>query len=328
MYSMDKRNIQKTGGSSYIVTLPKDWVLHQGLDTKGIVELSRVSSDVLIIRPSKAITVRSAALSIDYLSDSHILRELIGLYVSGADEIAVLARSITYEQRTLVRSVCYKLIGFELFEETSSRILLKNVASPTITAAQYTIKMLDMVSSMFHDIVRSVETSDRKLARDIIERDVEVDRIELMILRQFNGMLHTIAPEKSTDLPLVDLHYYELVAVRLERIADHIVRVANTIILLKQKENVTLNKFEYANMKRLFEYFDLLKKTVTQMDKRFAHKIIDMYDMLQKNAFINHKIHDTSSINILIEDSLERMRGYIANIAEETINYLDVKATL
>jgi len=188
--------------------------------------------------------------------------------------------------------------------------------------------MIDMVASMFHDIVRCVETSDRKLARDIIERDVEVDRVQLAILRQFNGMLHTVVPEKPTDLPLIDLHYYELVAVRLERIADHAVRIARTISLLKIREKVSLNKFEYANMKRLFEYFELLKKTVTLMDKRLAHKIVDMYDLLQKNAFINRKIHDTSSINILIADSLERMRGYITNIAEETINYLDVKATL
>lgn len=31
-----------------------------------------------------------------------------------------------------------------------------------------------------------------------------------------------------------------------------------------------------------------------------------------------------NSINILIEDSLERIRSYIANIAEETIDYCNI----
>ena len=143
---METRSIQKTGGASFIVTLPKDWVIRQGLGSKGIVEFYETSAGQLIIRSQHKTKAYSASLTIDYLSENHIIRELIGFYVSGVHEIVVLARSITYEQRMLVRSTCYKLIGFELFEETSERMLLKNVASSTITATEYTVKMIDMVA--------------------------------------------------------------------------------------------------------------------------------------------------------------------------------------
>lgn len=67
---------------------------------------------------------------------------------------------------------------------------------------------------------------------------------------------------------------------------------------------------------------------IKYIDKRRAHEILDMYDSINKNDFINKKISEKPSSNILLEDSIERIRSYIANIAEETINYYAVKNTL
>jgi len=322
---METRCIQKTGGSSFTLTLPKSWVVENDLEHNGIVEIHDRNGRQLVIQSHALVKNHIAMLAIDYLSNSQIIRELIGMYISGASEIIVRAKTISYEQRAFIRSTSYKLIGFEFFEESSDRILLKNVASSTITAAEYIKKMVGIIQSMFSDTVRAIDTSDRRLALDIIERDIEVDRIHLIIQRQFNINLDTMISDKPNDLPIVDLHFYELAGMRLERIADHIVRIAFMISLLKDKEKVMLNKFEHADVVRIHEYIDALPKIIFTLDKRTAHTTLDLYDSRKKNEFINRMITNKPSINILIQDSIERIRGYVSNIAEETINYVNMQ---
>ncbi len=323
---METRCIQKTGGSSYIVTLPKEWILHHQLEDKGIVNIDTLPGGQLLIRSRKSKDPARAVITIDYLSNTHVLREIIGMFVSGVEEIVVQARAITYEQRAFVRATSYKLFGFELFEQTSQQIVMKNVASTRITAPEYCMKMAELVYSMYQDVTHVVEHQDKRLAKDVVERDVEVDRIHLMMLRQFNRMLYSIVQEQPADLPLLDLHYYEHVAIRLERMADHMVRIASTILLLKENEKIQLNKFEHANLTKLDEYFSLLKATVASTDKRKAHQVLDLYESHPKNEYMSIKSVSKSALNIMIEDSIERIRSYIANIAEETINYTNVKA--
>lgn len=322
---METRGLQKTGGSSFSLTLPKSWIVQNHLENNGIIEIYTRNSQQLVIQPHKTIKNNLSSLRIDHLSESHIIRELIGMYVSGTYEIMISAKTITYEQRSLIRSISYKLIGFELFDESSDMIVLKNVASPTITAAEYIKKMVGIILSMFADIIRTIDTSDRRLALDIIERDVEVDRIHLAISRQFSNALSTMISDGPNDLPIVNLHFYELAGMRLERIADHIVRIALTISLLKDKEKIILNKFEHADLMRIYDYLNALPKIIFMLDKRAAHATLDLYESRKKNEFINRTITNKPSINILIQDSIERIRGYVSNIAEETINYVNIQ---
>jgi len=323
---METRCIQKTGGSSFTLTLPKSWVVQNALEQNGIVEIHPRNKTQLVIQPHSYSKNHTASLDINYLPDVHIIREIIGMYISGVDEIVITAKSILYEQRSLIRSTSFKLIGFELFEESSDRILLKNVANPTINSSEYLKKMFGIIRSMLSDVISALEKSDRRLARDIIERDVEVDRIHLVIYRQFNTILNTMVSDRPTDLSVVDLHFYMLAGLRFERIADHIVRIASVIAMLKDAEKIALNKFQHADVIRITEYLDVLPNIIFTLDRRLAHATLDLYDSRKKNEFINHTIKNTSSINILIQDSIERIRGYVSNIAEETINYINMQS--
>jgi phosphate uptake regulator len=322
---METRNIQKTGGSSYTITLPKSWVVANKLDQNDSVEIYPRNHAQLLIQTQASGHPYAVGLPINYLNDAQTVRELIGIYISGADEIRITANSITYEQRSLIRSLSNKLIGFELFEESSKMMTLKNVASPLISSPEYIKKMLTIIRSMYDDIILTLLSSDRKLARDIIERDVEVDRIHLAIQRQFNKFLSSLVPEKVNDFPANELYFYALAALRLERIADHIVRIAYMISVLDPKQSVSLNKFEMADVKKITAFLEVLTKILINLDKSAAHKTLEAYDEVVKNKFINRTINDKPSINILIQDSIERIRSYVSNIAEETINFTNIK---
>jgi phosphate uptake regulator len=323
---MEIRNIQKTGGSSYTITLPKDWIKGLNLSEKSQLEIFFQKKGQLIIRPHIQHPTPKASVIIDHMQSEQMIREIIALYLSGVSEISVhTTESFTYEQRVLVRELSYKLIGFELFDENSNVLTIKNVSNSTIPVSEYANKMMKITESMYQDMQTMLFSNNKKYAKDIVERDVEVDRIQLAIAREFNALLCNLLPEESSNLSLSERNYYQHVAIRLERIADHIVRIAYTILQLKEKDQVALTKPEKDRITKIHKHLIECDYIINNLDKRRAHQLLEVYDLVSKNEFINKKILNTSSLNILIEDSIERIRSYIKNIAEETIDYAAIK---
>jgi len=319
---MEIRNIQKTGGSSYTITLPKEWIKNQGLSEKNQLEMFSQKNGQLHIRPHKQNVPSKTSIIIDHLSHVQIIREIIAFYLSGVSEISVhVSESFTYEQRSLIREVSYKLIGFELFDEDSKKLTIKNVSNNTIPVSEYVNKMIKIVESMYQDMESMLFLNNKKLAKDIVGRDVEVDRIQLAIAREFNALLHALLPEESSNLTLSERHYYVLVAIRLERIADHIAKIADSFLQLKEKGQFCLIKPEKDIITRVHKDLIECGHIIGDLDKRRAHQLLDIYDPVGKNGFINKKVVNKFTINIVIEDSLIRIKSYIKNIAEETINY-------
>lgn len=323
---MEIRNIQKTGGSSYTITLPKDWIKGLNLSEKSQLEIFFQKKGQLIIRPHMQHLTPKASVIIDHMQSEQMIREIIALYLSGVSEISVhTTESFTYEQRVLVRELSYKLIGFELFDENSNVLIIKNVSNSTIPVSEYANKMMKITESMYQDMQTMLFSNNKKYAKDIVERDVEVDRIQLAIAREFNALLCNLLPQESSNFSLSERNYYQHVAIRLERIADHVVRIAYTILQLKEKDQITLTKPEKDRITKIHKHLIDCDYIISNLDKRRAHQLLEAYDLVSKNEFINKKILNTSSLNILIEDSIERIRSYIKNIAEETIDYSAIK---
>ncbi len=325
---MEIRNLQKTGGASYTIILPKDWVKSLNLNEKDKVEIFKQKKDQLAIRPQREKRELSSTIYVDSYSKERILREIIALYLSGVMEINVRSQMYSNELRSTIREVSYKLAGFEIFDTTSNNLILKNVAENRISVVEYIGKMIRIINSMYADMENVLFENDKLLAKDIIDRDVEVDRIELITIREFNILLNSLYPSENSDIFLLEKHYYEHVAIRLERIADHIVRIAMTTLQLNKSEKIVLTKSEKDRIKRVHRYLDQANLIIQNLDRLKAHDLLDELDHINKNAFINKEISKKSSINILIEDSIERIRSYISNIAEETINYDSIKRSI
>jgi len=59
---------------------------------------------------------------------------------------------------------------------------------------------------------------------------------------------------------------------------------------------------------------------VRHMDKATAHKILDSDDELERLIYSSKRMK-LSYEGAIVEDSLDRLRGYLMNIAELTIDY-------
>jgi len=93
------RKIQFTGKSSYIVSLPKDWIKDQGLKQGDQVTVGRNGSTILEVKPvnfGKSSVDESSNLVISPEDDkSTIVRKLIALYFLNSKTINVKPKTGT-----------------------------------------------------------------------------------------------------------------------------------------------------------------------------------------------------------------------------------------
>ena len=112
---MEIRKLQKTGGASLSVTLPKKWA--EGFKLKGHDQVSVHvrKSGSLMLRPLKLKEqIFRSHLDATGLKGRQLNRELIAHFIAGADEIQITAEAFKPEQRRNIRDTIQSLAGFEI----------------------------------------------------------------------------------------------------------------------------------------------------------------------------------------------------------------------
>lgn len=323
---MEKRNIQKTGGASFTVTLPKQWVDRFGLEDKDPVELTIQPSGALLIQPEKnRKKLPKITCEADELTPEELAREIISSYLAGADEITIKGKRLEQPQRTQIRQVAKSLMGLEIIDESSTQITIRNIFDISrLSIPQNIEKMFFITQSMFADAMKALSTKDLVLAQDVIDRDLEIDKFHFLIIRQFHSLISGKLMEEDIGISLLDCNYYSFTAMQIERIADHAVKISRAIVQMKvsSPKSNTLKVFE----KDTQQVLTLLKQSasmVQTLNKKMAHTILDEFEAKEKLS--NAKPAASVAVEPIIADSLDRVQRYILNIAEMTIDQLAMK---
>ncbi len=312
---METRKLQRTGGSSLTITLPKKWIAQNDLNDKDLLKIISPTLHTLILQPlSRNKRISRSSINYENLTDTMLKREIIARFISGVDEIIINSSRISHEQRNKIREISNFLTGFEIIDESAEKIVLRNIFDPTKFPIPKNIeKMFLTTISMFHDALQALKENDKMLGQDVISRDFEIDKLHLIITRQRHSLSLDKISQEDIGLTMSDLHYYEDVATQLERIADHGVKIARAV------ENSD-RKFEVRSVNTsllLEKSHDMVKK----LDRILAHEILEQISAI-KIETISLKVRDPEEAYVahLVEDSSDRVRGYIKNIAEITIN--------
>ncbi len=231
---MDIRKVQVTGGSSYIITLPKDWIdkSHvQKNDPLGLI--SQPDGTLLVTKNITDVQVQSSReFEVSSINDpAYLFRLLIGAYIAGFTTIKIKAKNrFSPFVRQVVRDFAQMTIGPEVIEETDSMMLLKDLLNPMEMPFDNTLKrMYVVVKNMHIDAVTAIETNNAALADDVIARDNDVDRLHWLIARQMNVILKNVNLSRKMDLSTSLVVNTYLISRIVERIGDHAVRVAENM---------------------------------------------------------------------------------------------------
>jgi len=233
------RKIQFTGKSSYIVSLPKEWVRDQGIKQGDQVIVSRQGSSMLEIKPvnfGKSATQETATFLISSKDDKYtITRKLIALYFLHYKTINIKPKSgmISPNQRVTIRNAVKKmLMGAEITADSTNEItvqVLINLVELSIDGAFK--RMLHLSKSMQNDALLALKENNKELAQEVINSDDDVDRFSFYIIRQL-----TIAIENAHMLEEMgfskarDCLGYRIVVKNIERLADHAVALSQDVL--------------------------------------------------------------------------------------------------
>ena len=312
---MERRKLQATGGSSLTLTLPKAWIKHWKLQSKDEVLVDATGPALIIKLASKQKRELTIDISVDNMPDKWLVREMIGAYIAGADKIALRSSRITPSQNQTIRQSVQLLFGFEILEETSQKIVARTILDDSMfPVSESTLRIFMITRSMFEDSLKAAQAGDRDLANDIKLRDYEVNKFVHAIQRQFQEIL-----SGKVKGSLAEVSFYRTIAIQLERIGDHGVKIAE-LASSDRTDPVKLSSTFPVIQERVHQLLKDVESMVRHMDKPMAHKILDSDNELERLIYSSKRMK-LSYEGAIVEDSLDRLRGYLMNIAELTIDY-------
>ena len=137
-------------------------------------------------------------------------------------------------------------------------------------------------------------------------------------MRQFYALIQGKVYDEEIGLSQADTNYYEHVATQLERIADHAVKIARTVITADKKSESLVSSRLKNIVKKILPLLEYSEEAVRELDKTLAHIILEKNPEIERTLLLDRDVK--SFEEMLVVDSLDRLRGYVMNIAEITID--------
>ena len=330
---METRKVQLTGSSSYVVTLPKEWITLQRINKNDPVRIiTRADGTLLILPAEKEDAVYNVKeFSVDEIDDPvYLFRLLVSAYINGYSVITIKSKNrIESFARECAIRFTQTAIGPEIIEESINSITMKDLLNPVEMPMDKTIKRMHILARTMHeDAINALNKKDKLLVQDIEPRDRDVDRLHWLISRQFNIILRNIAVTDKMKVTGEEATYLFLISRLVERIGDHAVKIAKNVRLLVENPppGEITEMIAQASDKSL-EIFSSTMDALTARDMKAANKNIEaINDLVLLCEKINNEalnINDVSSIYIsYIAESIRRTGEYSADISELLLNYL------
>jgi len=229
----ETRKVQVTGGSTFTVSIPKEWATENDVEAGSRVEF-HPESDSLILTPVSDQGRTEGNLDIDGLEGEELRRAVMTMYVSGFDVISLQADRITTDQRRTIRQATQSLVGLEVLEETAGRVVVQDLLDSSELSIHNAVDRMRLIaSSMLGDAVEALATGDTDLAHDVIQRDDDVDRLYMVVSRIFRATLRSPTAAEELGLPREGCFDYHSSARQLERIGDHATKIAHLSLELE-----------------------------------------------------------------------------------------------
>jgi phosphate uptake regulator len=229
---MELRKIQRTSGGTFFVCLPKDWAERNGLDRGSVVSVTETTDGTLVIN-SKYNTERSPQVAM--VKPSPFLdRVIVEKYLLGYDIIQVQAKDrISLPDRERVKQASSRLVGLEIVEEDHSKIVMQCLLEPSTFPPQKILRReYSIVSGVHRDAVTALLEGDLQLAKNVIARDNEVNRLYFLLVRVLRTVIQNPGLSEKLGILPIDCLDYRLAASLVEAIGDHAASIGETTIKL------------------------------------------------------------------------------------------------
>jgi phosphate uptake regulator len=264
------------------------------------VSISESSDGRLVIDPGYE--TESSPRTVTLKPKALLNREIVGNYLLGFDIINIEAKErISFEVRETVKNAVSRLIGLEIVEEDYSRIVLQCLLEPSgfppekILRRGYTI-----AAGMHRDVVNSLIDGDVRLAKSVIARDDEVNRLYFLLVRILRTIIQNPALSEKLGVRPIGCLDYRLAASLVEAIGDECVRVAlKTVELKGAKLSEDLTKPIVDFHASCFEAHENALKAFLTGDIDLAENVRAMREKVEKISSTIEKVAKAQPLEVM-----------------------------
>src|SRR2546427_10799217 len=152
---MEGRKLQLTGGSTYVVSLPKHWVVDSGLKAGDTVFLETEPQGSVMIRPRPTERAHLRRRIFEEKGEErrdHLLRKLIGAYIGGFNFIEIRFRpEMGPFVRRVARDFSRMVIGPEGSGETRNSVGIQDLSDTAELSAGKCLRRVHPTGPAMHE---------------------------------------------------------------------------------------------------------------------------------------------------------------------------------
>jgi len=303
-----RRKIQLIAGTTYSISLPKDWVRKNNLKEQDDITIIEKSDRTLVLsghimreRELKEITlsVEDYAHNIDQI--------LFAVYYLGIENITLVSKKeLSKEDRAKIRKALTHMVGTEIVFEDKQKIIIKVFLDKTkVDFVQTFYRMSLIIESSMNNLM------ENKNLEEIRINENEVDRLYNLIVKIVSLSLLDADILHSSKINNVSLATsYFLISKRMENIGDNIYNLV---------EYMKKNKVDFKNKK---DIINIIKTELNRTTTHILGRSSKSFEKIDPNKLeLLHgamsKIYDRTVFNYL-EDTVR----YVIDIQEEIVNIL------
>jgi phosphate uptake regulator len=331
----ETRKLQFTGGSTYIISLPKRWIDQNQLKKGSVIKLREEEGGLLSIIPSESAVQQErdeAVIKVESKdSPDSVIRKTVSAYVVGYTMIHIKAekqKQLSTKQRYELKNFSrHMLVGTEIVTDTPEELTLQVLLSYPELSIQSALRRRSIITaSMQRDAMTALKGSDSQHAKEVLTTDNEVDRFNLYIVRQLKTAIQNPRIIKEIGLQNArDCLGYRLVTKSVERTADHAANIAENVLRLKKKlDPSTIEKLEKMSDIAV-SMFETAIESLFRQDYALAESIVEKTKeviAIEKEAVASSQTMDVEEapyVRLIIE-SIRRIAEYASDIAEIVLN--------
>jgi phosphate uptake regulator len=338
----EQRKLQVTGGSTFILSLPKEWAIKNELKRGSAMMVREEDDGSLSISPSSFPKKEKQDEAFIKASQNDnpdaTMRTAISAYLSGYNILHVRAppqKVLSSQLRNHLKNFARNyLVGTEIVIDTPTDLTLQVLLNyPELTVQNALSRMAIIASSMHKEAISALKKLDYTSAKAVIETDREVNRFGLYIVR-----LLKLAVSNQRIVKEIGLNHqkeclgYRLIGKSVERTADHATKIAEDTLLLTEPISGELadkigrlseiaNSMFESSVEALFKHdFNLAESVIEKLSA--VHKLEKETVICSQTA----KTEEVVSLRLIIE-SVRRTAEYASDISEVVLN-LNVESVL
>lgn len=326
------RRIQLSGGSTYIISLPKNWIDELKIKVgQNITIVKNSNQSITLFSREQNDEGKSIAVIHTSQKDSgnSVKRKIIAAYLAGYKTIQIKTKGMkipsehTRSVRELVRS---SMIGTEIVESSSESMTIQILTRlPELSFETALKRMYLMATNMVKESIEALEEADISHADEVVNMDDEVDRFGLYMRRNLVLAIgnENILQDMGLKRPSDCLEYRAIVS-KIERIGDHAGLIAKRIKFIEDsidpKIIIKIKKLSEKALEVFEEAITAVQNHDFQKGENVAEKV---GKVIEEEKEIMSKIKEdeknSTVIRFVLED-LRRIAEYSSDIAEVAID--------